>query len=141
MDADEYEISGGEMLYGFVAGLVASNYDITELFIDGILKMLTTICNRLGVCWTRWQAIAEVVVTVSRFTVKASALKKHCPLALQACKKYLWYLAKAVAFANRQEKSGKIKFFYGFLPVLVLTNGLLWRYTNKATFYEVYYAL
>ena len=30
IDLDEYKISGGEMLYGFVAGLMASNYDITD---------------------------------------------------------------------------------------------------------------
>ena len=28
------------MLYGFVAGVLAGNYDITELFIDGILKIV-----------------------------------------------------------------------------------------------------
>ena len=40
IDLDEYKIAGGEMLYGFVAGLLASNYDITDLYIDGILKVL-----------------------------------------------------------------------------------------------------
>ena len=40
IDLDEYKIAGGEMLYGFVAGLMASNYDITDLYIDGILKVL-----------------------------------------------------------------------------------------------------
>ena len=41
IDLDEYKIAGGEMLYGFVAGLLASNYDITDLYIDGILKVPT----------------------------------------------------------------------------------------------------
>ena len=27
IDLEEYKISGGEMLYGFLAGLMASNYD------------------------------------------------------------------------------------------------------------------
>lgn len=40
LDVDEYQISGAEMLYGFVAGVLAGNYDITELFIDGMLKTL-----------------------------------------------------------------------------------------------------
>ena len=40
IDLDEYKIQGGEMLYGFVAGLMASNYDITDIYIDGILKVL-----------------------------------------------------------------------------------------------------
>ena len=49
IDLDEYKIAGGEMLYGFVAGLLASNYDITDLYIDGILKVLDHDINRLGV--------------------------------------------------------------------------------------------
>ena len=40
IDLEEYKINGGEMLYGFVAGLLASNYDITDVYIDGILKVL-----------------------------------------------------------------------------------------------------
>ena len=48
IDLDEYKIAGGEMLYGFVAGLMASNYDITDLYIDGILKVLDHDINRLG---------------------------------------------------------------------------------------------
>ena len=39
IDVDEYKISGYEMLYGFVAGVLAGNYDIVEVYIDGILKI------------------------------------------------------------------------------------------------------
>ena len=39
IDLDEYKIAGGEMLYGFVAGLMASNYDITDIYVDGIFKI------------------------------------------------------------------------------------------------------
>ena len=46
IDLDEYKIQGGEMLYGFVAGLMASNYDITDIYIDGILKVLDHDINR-----------------------------------------------------------------------------------------------
>lgn len=69
IDLDEYKISGGEMLYGFIAGLMASNYDITDLYIDGILKVLNHDINRLGVVLDEIAAIAgdsvRVVVTVS----------------------------------------------------------------------------
>ena len=34
VDVDEYGVVGADMLYGFVAGVLAGNYDITELFID-----------------------------------------------------------------------------------------------------------
>lgn len=39
IDMDEYSIMGYDMLYGFVAGILAGNYDIVELYIDGILKV------------------------------------------------------------------------------------------------------
>ena len=37
VDVDEYGVAGADMLYGFVAGVLAGNYDITELFLDGTL--------------------------------------------------------------------------------------------------------
>lgn len=40
LDMDEYRIRGYDRLYGFVAGLLAGNYDILELYIDGILQVL-----------------------------------------------------------------------------------------------------
>ena len=65
----EVPIAGGEMLYGFVAGLLASNYDITDLYIDGILKVLDHDINRLGVVLDEIAAAAgdsvKVTVTVS----------------------------------------------------------------------------
>ena len=69
IDVDEYGIDGYAMLYGFVAGLMASNYDITDLYIDGILKVLDHDINRLGAVLDEMAAIAgdsvKVTVTVS----------------------------------------------------------------------------
>ena len=60
---------GMKLTYGFVAGLMASNYDITDLYIDGILKVLDHDINRLGVVLDEMAAIAgdsvKVTVTVS----------------------------------------------------------------------------
>ena len=53
IDLDEYKIAGGEMLYGFVAGLLASNYDITDLYIDGILRCWITTSTVWASFWTR----------------------------------------------------------------------------------------
>lgn len=41
INTDEYLISDGSALDGFVAGILASNSDVTDLFIDSALK----ICN------------------------------------------------------------------------------------------------
>ena len=42
VDADHYGITGYGAFYGFIAGMCASNYDITHIGIDAILR----ICNR-----------------------------------------------------------------------------------------------
>ena len=39
IDADEYMVTDAQSLYGFVAGILASNHDVTDLFIDGTLKI------------------------------------------------------------------------------------------------------
>ena len=38
-DAEEYGITSYDAFYGFVAGMLAGNYDIQEVFVDGILKI------------------------------------------------------------------------------------------------------
>ena len=35
VNSEEYGITNGDMLYGFVCGILSANYDITEIFIDG----------------------------------------------------------------------------------------------------------
>ena len=39
IDADEYAIQGYDAFYGFVSGVHAGNYDIKEIFVDGILRI------------------------------------------------------------------------------------------------------
>ena len=39
IDTEEYLVHDAEALYGFVAGILASNYDVTDLFIDNTLKI------------------------------------------------------------------------------------------------------
>lgn len=41
IDVNMYNISGPEQFYGFIAGILSSNYDTTEIYIDRTLK----ICN------------------------------------------------------------------------------------------------
>jgi len=39
IDVDEYMVDDAQSLYGFVAGILASNHDVTDLFIDSTLKI------------------------------------------------------------------------------------------------------
>lgn len=41
INTKEFMVDDAQSLYGFVAGILASNHDVTELFIDSALK----ICN------------------------------------------------------------------------------------------------
>ena len=41
INTDEFLVNDAQSLFGFVAGILASNHDVTELFIDSALK----ICN------------------------------------------------------------------------------------------------
>ena len=39
IDTDAYAVSDAEVLYGFIAGILASNSDITDIFVDSSLKI------------------------------------------------------------------------------------------------------
>ena len=39
IDVDEYGVDDAQALYGFIAGIYASNSDITHIFIDSAIKM------------------------------------------------------------------------------------------------------
>ena len=39
VDTEEYLIRDAKALYGFVAGILASNYDVTDLFVDNTFKI------------------------------------------------------------------------------------------------------
>ena len=39
IDTDQYKVTDAESLYGFVAGILASNHDVSDLFIDSALKI------------------------------------------------------------------------------------------------------
>jgi hypothetical protein len=42
VNTDEYYINDAQSLYGFIAGILASNHDVTDLFVDSTMK----ICNQ-----------------------------------------------------------------------------------------------
>lgn len=67
--ADAYNISGYDEFYGFISGVLAGNYDIKDIFVDGILRIGNRDLDGLGVLLDRIQALVKdevtVVVTVS----------------------------------------------------------------------------
>ena len=43
IDVDEYSIDGYDMLYGFIAGVLAGNYDIVEVSLGALLPKLAAL--------------------------------------------------------------------------------------------------
>lgn len=40
VDTDEYNVTTWRALYGFIAGIAASNHDAKDIFVDSLLKIL-----------------------------------------------------------------------------------------------------
>ncbi len=40
IDTDRFKVKGQEAFYGFLSGIIASDHDITEIFIDATLKIV-----------------------------------------------------------------------------------------------------
>ena len=41
VDSDSYNICGMEALAGFISGICAGNYDVTDIFVDSTLKIIS----------------------------------------------------------------------------------------------------
>lgn len=42
VDSDAYDIKGADALFGFLSGICAGNYDVTDIFVDSTLKITGT---------------------------------------------------------------------------------------------------
>lgn len=71
VDADEYAIESFDTFYGFVMGMLAGNYDIQEIFVDGILKIGGRDYDELGAMFEKLNAHAKDVNII--FTVSTDA--------------------------------------------------------------------
>lgn len=67
---DQFDISGFESFYGFIAGMLAGNYDIKGIFIDGILKIGGAEYDELGTMLGKLDTLTGDDTTVV-FTISA----------------------------------------------------------------------
>lgn len=79
IDSDYYSISNAEALYGFVSGILASNNDITDIFVDGALK----ICDVEGLASILPKL--DVIAKDVNLVMTASIPVEECP---ESIKKY-----------------------------------------------------
>ena len=68
-DTESFAIEGADAFYGFVAGMLAGNYDIKDVFVDGNLKIVGRDYDVLGNLFEKLDKLtgeeATVVFTVS----------------------------------------------------------------------------
>ena len=69
VDAERFNVTGYDAFYGFVAGMLAGNYDIKEIFVDSILKIGGAELDELGIMLEKLDKLTgddvQVVFTVS----------------------------------------------------------------------------
>ncbi|MCL2023053.1 MAG: hypothetical protein FWG82_01615 [Oscillospiraceae bacterium] len=58
---DEYDVYGYAAFYGFLAGICAGNYDITDVFVDATLRIGTRDMDKLS-------AFLDAIEKLSRFS-------------------------------------------------------------------------
>ena len=71
IDVDEFGIKGCKRFYGFFAGVCASNYDIEQIYVDGILKVLEHDVEDFASLLAKIEPLTADKVVV--FTVSADA--------------------------------------------------------------------
>ncbi len=84
IDVEEYFVCDTQSLYGFVAGILASNHDVTDLFIDSALK----ICNNDVAAFDKF--VEELNALAAKLNVKVT-VTSSIPVeeASETVKKYL----------------------------------------------------
>ena len=80
VDTNYYKVYNAEALYGFIAGILASNNDITDVFVDSALKICENDTEAFEVMLGKLQAIAENVNIV----MTASIAVEECPAGIKA---------------------------------------------------------
>jgi hypothetical protein len=84
IDTNEYFVSDAQSLYGFIAGILASNHDVTDLFVDSALK----ICENDTAAFDKF--VDEVDALTTKLNVKVT-MTSSIPTeeASETVKKYL----------------------------------------------------
>jgi ABC-type phosphate/phosphonate transport system ATPase subunit len=84
IDTKEYFVADAQSLYGFVAGILASNHDVTDLFVDSALK----ICNNDSAAFDAFvDAVNELAQKLNVKIVMTSSIPVE--EASETVKKYL----------------------------------------------------
>ena len=59
IDTAEYAINGAYTFYGFISGLIASNFDLETIYVDGFLKHMDRPMNELEGLFIKLKPLCE----------------------------------------------------------------------------------
>ena len=77
VDIDAYDVKGGKGLYGFLAGICAGNYDVTDILLDSTLKIIGTDMAALSELIAKMAKLSEAANVT--FTLSISADESELP--------------------------------------------------------------
>ena len=80
IDTDTYTVDNGEALFGFIAGILSSNNDITDLFVDSALKICANDTDAFEALLKKLDPLAKQINVV----MTASIPVEECPEAIKA---------------------------------------------------------
>ncbi len=69
IDVDSYAIAGFDAFYGFLSGLCAGNYDLTDVFVDATLRICGRDYEQLADFFAKIAKLSEAMHTEFVFTV------------------------------------------------------------------------
>ena len=75
VDADRFAIEGYDAFYGFIAGILASDYDCTDIFVDATLKITGREYAKVG---EMFEALAKISPDTT-ITLTVSADNEELP--------------------------------------------------------------
>ncbi len=59
IDTDQYAIAGYDMLFGFISGICAGNYDVTDILIDSTFKIAPEALDGIEEFTKKLQTLSE----------------------------------------------------------------------------------
>lgn len=86
IDTEQYLVSGYDMLYGFISGICAANYDVTDIFVDSTFKICPEAIEGLEAFTKKLQDLSETAKT--NIVLLVSAAEEEIPESINAvCQK------------------------------------------------------
>lgn len=82
IDTDQYHVSGYDVLFGFISGICAGNYDVTDIFVDSTFKICSDNMDELKTFVNKIKALADNSET--NVTLLISAAKENLPEGIEA---------------------------------------------------------